>query len=367
MNDSIKIRKLPPTWFIKSINAFRTGLVNVNRRMFPASVVLYEYFQYFWLLPCLRVAAELDIAGKLKDGPKTAEQLALETDTEPEYLFRILRALASQSIFKQRKDGTFSNTPLSKALIDGPGSLRYMIMQHLGTLNWTVFNDLSWSVKHGRDAFMKVYEKPIYDFLSENPIESNLFDRSMTNLTELAIEPILSAYDFSGFATITDIGGGEGLLLSSILYKNPEMQGILFDLPVGLKNAPAILEKYQVASRVTIEKGDFFKEIPSGTDAYLLKHVIHNWSDHDSVKILANIAEVMPGNGKVLLVEMLIEDGNAPSFGKLIDIQMMVFMQSGKERTRKEYESILKQSGLKINRIIPTIAPFSIIEAIRED
>ena len=182
-------RKLPPVWFIKALNTFRHWLLLLNQRLFPANLVLYEHFQYFWLLPCLRVAAELDIAGIIKDQPLTISELAKKTQTNQEYLFRIMRALTGNGIFKLRKDGKYVNSPMSKALVDGKGSLRYVIMQHLGSFNWSAFNELPYSVRTGEDAVQKVYGKRIYDYLAENREESEIFDRSMTNLTELAIEP----------------------------------------------------------------------------------------------------------------------------------------------------------------------------------
>jgi hypothetical protein len=367
MGNEIIIRKLPPVWFIRLINNFRKSLIQLNKKLFPANVVLYEHFQYFWLLPCLKVAAELNIAGMLKYGPKNIDQLARETECNPDYLFRLIRALSSQGIFRQKKNGMVYNTALSGVLIEGTGSLRSMIMQHLGTLNWTVFSELSSSIKTGKDAFSKVYGKRIYDYLAENPEESELFAQSMTNLSEISIEPILSAYDFSQFNTIADIGGGEGLLLSSILYKNPKLHGILFDLPEGVIHAKGIIFKYGISERLTIKTGSFFEGAPAGADGYMLKNVIHNWSDEECILILTSIRSVLPANGKILIIEMIVEEDNKPSFAKLIDIQMMVFMQSGRERTRKEYKELLNRAGLKITNVTPTVSPLFIIEAIKTE
>ena len=294
MNNDLHIRKLPPVWLIKALNSFRYWLLLLNRRLFPANVVLYEHFQYFWLLPCLRVAAELDIAGIIKDQPMTISELAKKTQTDPECLFRIMRALTSNGIFKLRKDGKYTNSSMSKALVDGKGSLRYMIMQHLGNFNWSAFNELAYSVRTGEDAVQKVYGKRIYDYLSENREESVLFDRSMTNLTELAIEPVLSVYDFSKCRMIADIGGGEGLLLSAILYKNQSTKGILFDLQESLAHAETILKKYNVNDRTEIIPGNFFESAPAGAEIYLLKNILHNWSDEDCIRILKNIIGVLP-------------------------------------------------------------------------
>jgi hypothetical protein len=366
MTDAIIIRKLPPVWFIRALNGFRSGLTWLNGKLFPSSVVLYERFLAFWFLPALRVAAEMDIAGILNEGPKNLQELAERTGTDPEALFRMLRALASQKVFKRRKDGRYINTSLSKVLIEGRGSLRYMVMQHLGTINWTVFNELSYSIKSGKSAFSNVYGKKIYDFLSENPVESTLFDRSMTNLTQIGIEPFLSAYNFSKCKTIADIGGGEGLLLASILYQNKNAQGVLFDLPEGLNNAEVILKKYGVRDRVQVIPGNFFDTAPAGFETYLLKNILHNWGDAECVSILSNIRSSMDPQGRILILEMILDEGNNNSIGKLLDLQMMVFMEHGKERTSKEFEQLLEGSGLKTNRIYKTIAPFSIIEAVKK-
>jgi hypothetical protein len=363
MAGDIHIRKLPPVWFIKALNTFRFWLLLLNRRLFPASVVLYEHFQYFWLLPCIRVAAELDIAGIIRDRPMTISDIAEITGSDRESLFRIMRALSGYGIFRLRKDGKYANTPMSLALAEGQGSLRHMIMQHLGSFNWSAFNELGYSVRTGEDAVQKVFGKRIYDYLSEHREESELFDRSMTNLTELSIEPVISVYDFSKCGTIADIGGGEGLLLSAILYKNPDVKGILFDLPEGLARSEKILKKYNVSERIQVVPGNFFETSPAGADTYLMKNILHNWSGEECIRILKNIKEVLPDHGKLLILEMMIEEDNKPSFGKLIDIQMMVFMSKGKERTRKEYENLLAEAGFRITRIIPTISPISLIEA----
>ena len=365
MNEEIKIRNLPPVWFIKSLNTIRSGLLWLNQKMFPANVMLYERLQNLWLLPSIKVAAELDIARLLKEEPRSIEELASLTNTDLGNLFRLMRALASQGIFKLRKDQRYINTPMSKSLIDGKGSLRYMILHHLGELNWDALGELSHSVRTGENAFSHMHGKRIYDFLKDHPDESERFDKSMTNLTELAIEPTLNAYDFSGFRTIMDIGGGEGLLLSNILFKHRHISGILFDLPDGLRKSSEILQRYGVFDRVRIIPGSFFETGLLHADAYILKNILHNWGEAECISILSNICKAMPEKGKILIIEMIIPEDNRFSYGKLIDIQMMAVMQEGKERTRNEYEKLLQKSGLAMSGIVPTIAPFSIIEATK--
>jgi hypothetical protein len=364
MSDPIIIKKLPPVRVIRSLNAFRTFLLRIYRNTFPASIVMYERFTNFWVLSAIRVAAELDIAGILKEGPLSIDQLAKRTGSDPQSLFRMMRALSSEDIFRKTKDGVYRNTRLSRVLTEGRGSLRYTLMQHLGSLNWTIFRDLSYSIRTGKSAFSEAYGMKIYDYLAMHPEESSLFDCSMTNLSEISIEPVLSVVDFSSYPVIADIGGGEGLLLSSILYTNRNSKGILFDLPEGLNHTEKILTKFGVADRVQVVQGSFFKTAPPGADLYLLKNIIHNWSFDECVIILKNIRDVMSPGSKIFIIEVIVDETNQPSLGKLIDLQMMVFMDQGKERTRKEFESLLDQAGLKIRKITNTVAPISVIEAV---
>jgi hypothetical protein len=355
--------KLPPYWLIKAIDAFRTLLLRLNRALFPANVVLYEQFQSFWLLPSLYVAAKLDIASVLKDGPLAVAEIAGRLKADSDNLGRLLRALASQGIFRQVGDGRYTLNARSRALLDGPGSLKYMILHHLGPVNWNLMSNLDYAVRTGKDPFANLYGKEIYDYLPGNPEEYELFDRSMSNLSELGLAPILNACDFSRFRVIADIGGGEGYLLANILARNPGSAGILFDTPTALERSPAMLDRFNVANRTTIVPGDFFLSVPPSADLYILKNIIHNWNDHKASELLGNIRKVMKDTSRLVIVEMVVPGGNTPSLSKLLDIQMMATMTGGKERTEGEFRQLLDKSGLSLTRIIPTLAPLSLIEA----
>ena len=355
--------KLPPVWLIKAISAFRAFLLKLNKKLFPGNVVLYEQFQYFWLLPALYVAAKLDIATQLKNRPLTADQLSERLNVDADNISRILRALSSQGIFKQTTDGRFALNGMAKALLDEPGSLRSMFLHHLGPVNWNLMSNLEYAVRTGKDAFSDKYGKEIYQFLNDHPEEHAIFDQSMSNLSDLGLAPILNAYDFSKFSLIADIGGGEGFLLANILQNNPRSKGILFDTPDAVKKAPEMVALHQVEQRTSIVSGSFFDVVPGGCDLYILKNIIHNWNDEQSAALLSNIRQAMPPNGRLLIIEMVIPDGNEPSLAKLLDIQMMATMQGGKERTAMEYKMLLEKSGFRMIRIIPTIAPICLIEA----
>ena len=357
------LQKLPPYWFIRILNSFRSFLLRLNRNMFPGNVVLYEQFQHLWMLPSLYVAAKLDIATILLERPLTAAAIAERLQADPVNIARIMRALASQGVFRQHRDGRYALNGMSKALVEGPGSLRFMILHHLGPVNWNLMSNLEYAMMSGKDAFSDKYGSMIYDFLKDHPEEYDLFDRSMTNLSDLGLAPILNAYHFSGFPVIADIGGGEGFLLASILKFNPSCRGLLFDTADALVKAPAMIAGLHASDRTSVVPGNFFSEIPGPADLYLLKNIIHNWGDDESLRILAKIGEAMNPEGRLLIIEMVVPEGDGPSLSKLLDIQMMATLQGGKERTAMEYKSLLEQSGLSLTRIIHTIAPISLIEA----
>jgi len=207
-------------------------------RIFPQNVVLYEYFQNLYLLPSLYVAAKLDIAGHLQKQPRQIEDLARETNVDTESLYRVLRALAGYGIFREKSGRTFCMTSRARPLLEGPSSLRYMILHHLSPLNWEMTGDLAETVRTGQDGFLRKFGKDIYSCLRERPEASWIFDKSMGDLSSLGLAPLLQAFRFSSFETLADIGGGEGWLLCQILQQNKGQKGILFDLASAVEKAP---------------------------------------------------------------------------------------------------------------------------------
>jgi len=346
-----------------AIQSLRSALMAVNDRIFPGNVVLYEKILNLYLLPSLFVAAELNIAKLLAEKNKSITILANESGSDERSLYRVLRLLASNGIFRENKDKTFSNTRLSEPLKDGRGSLRHVIRHHLGAVNWQITGDLLETVRTGKDGFNRRYGTDIYTHLNSDPLNYSLFDQSMSELSSLGMEPLLQAYNFSKLSVLADIGGGEGFLLTTILQGYPDIQGILFDLPAALNTASVILSRYNLNDRVKVVEGDFLESVPPGADGYILKNVLHNWNDQDCIRILSNIRKVLPKSGKIIIIEMLVPPGNKPSTAKMLDIQMLTSMPGGKERTIEEFKNLLHQANLSLFREYSTIAPISVIEA----
>jgi len=320
----------------------------------------------YWQSQMLFVAAKLGIADRLSEGPQSAEELAQATDCHPEALYRLLRALAAVGVFAEDESGRFHLTPLAEPLRTGvPGSQRdtvlMMVDEHYGA-----WGELLYSVQTGKRAFDKVYGKPVFEYYAEHPEKAQIFDAAMTALNSPETVAMLAAYDFSGIGTLADIGGGNGSLLIEILRRYPKMQGLLYDLPHVIERAQANLEAAGVADRCQTAAGSFFESIPPGADAYLLRHIIHDWTDEQSQTILTNCRQAMQSGSRLLIVECVIPPGNDFHFGKLLDLTMLT-LPGGKERTADEFRRLLADSGLQLTRIVTTENEICVIEAQRAD
>ena len=317
----------------------------------------------FWISRAVYVIGKLGIPDLLQSGPKTAEELASATGTHAPSLFRILRALVSVGVLNSADEGRFAQTSLSETLVtDAPGSLRWFAVSELGQEHYPAWGNLMHSVKTGEIAFDNFFGVDIWKYFQQNPEDAAVFNNSMSNMTAAVNEAITSMYDFSQFGTIVDVGGGHGGLITSILKKNTEVKGVLFDAAEVIEGARPKIEAAGLADRLETVAGNFFKSVPAGGDAYIMKWIIHDWDDEKSNTILRNCRSQMQPNGKLVLVDCVVPETNEPHFSKFIDLNMLV-MTGGKERTEKEFAELLAAAGFKLLRVIPTELPTSIVEA----
>ncbi len=332
----------------------------------PPQAVLAQMAMSFIVSQAMSVAAKLYIADHLKDGAKTVAELAEITQTKVPSLYRLMRALSSAGVFQKDADERFSNTPLSEFLrSDHPESLRGLVHLTGDREHWNAHGNMLQSVKTGEIGFEFTFGTPIFPYYAANPEAAQIFDDAMTSFSRGISNAVAAAYDFSGAKTIADIGGGHGILLSTILKANEHAKGILFDQPQVVAGANDLLENAKVSDRTEIVTGDFFAEIPVTADVYLMKHILHDWNDEQSVSILKNLANSAKAGAKLLLVESVVEeDDNAPSMSKVMDLNMLV-MTGGKERTAKEYAALFERTGFKLTNVYPTASPMQIVEAIR--
>jgi len=315
-----------------------------------------------WITQAIYVASELGIADLLAEGPRTADELAQRTKTHSGALYRVLRALASVGIFSEDSDRRFSLTPPAEYLLtDRPDSLRaFGIM--LGAEFYQSWGNLLHSVQTGEQGFQKRYGVPFFQYMTEHPDRHSIYDTAMMVHGIAETEPMLDAYDFSAFGTVVDVGGGNGRMLAAILERHPSIEGILFDLPAVAERSRSIISDLGLSDRCRVVGGDFFSSVPAA-DAYVLRHVIHDWDDQEAVTILRNCRDAMNPGGRILLVETVIPSLNEPCFGKWLDLMMLIV--GGRERTQEQYRRLFRQAGLTLSRIVPTAHEVSVIEGVR--
>ncbi len=326
--------------------------------------VMLQMITGFWVSRAVYIAAKLGIADLVKDRPKTATDLAQTTGTHAPSLYRVLRALASVGIFVEDEQGRFAQTPLSETLrSDVPGSLRAMAMVELGQEHFPAWGNLMHSVKTGEIAFDNQFKQNAWEYYAQNPEDASNFNKAMSGLTEMVNMALLQAYDFSGINRLVDIAGGVGGLIGAILKAHSQMRGVLFDLPRVIAEAGPLLDAAGVRDRCEMASGDFFESVPKGGDAYILKWIIHDWDDEKSITILKNCHRAMNEGGKLLLVEMVVPEGNEADLSKFMDLNMLV-MTGGRERTEAEFTSLLAAAGFRLARVVRTESPVCLIEAM---
>lgn len=317
----------------------------------------------FWVARAIYTATRLGIPDLVADGPKTTAELARLTASHGPSLYRLLRALASVGLFSETEDG-FLPTPLGDTLrSDVPASLSSFVLMELGESHHRAWGELVHAVRTGEPAFDAAMGMTAWDFFERDQEMARHLGRAMHGLTENVVAAVLEVYDFSGFSRLVDVGGGEGGFLAAVLGGRPEATGVLFDLPYVIDNAQSRMRETGLADRCELVGGDFFAKVPAGGDLYLLKWVLHDWGDEESIAILRNCRQAIAEDGRLLVVDTVIPPGDAPAPGKFIDLNMMV-LGSGRERTEAEFTALFAAAGFRLNRVLPMRSPSSIVEAI---
>jgi hypothetical protein len=331
---------------------------------FPANAVMAQMIcGGVWVNQALYVAARLGVADLLADGPKPIGDLAGMTSASVDGLRRVLRTLASIGVFAETEDGRIALTPLAETLRTGtPDSVRAMAILWGHPMHWKAWGSFLDTVRTGVDSFQLTFQQPLFEFFAANPDLAELFDQSMTSFSAFEADAIAAAFDFSRFETIVDVGGGEGLLLSTTLQRNPTARGAVVDLPHLAPRAAAVFDRIGVSDRATFVPGDFFQPLPARADAVVLKNIVHDFDDQLAAAILRRCREALTPNGRVLIVQEVIPIGNAPSAGKMLDMQMLLI--GGRERTEDEYRALAGKAGLQIVSIAATAASLHVIEAV---
>lgn len=357
-------RHVPTRVVVRAVECLRDTLAGVHRRLVPGHLALMETVAAGWLTQAIHAAAVLDIAGALADGPRDGTELARAVGADEDALRRLLRLLIGHGIFARRRDGRYVLTPMAQALrADASVSLRDAVLFYGSATHRDHWTRLVDAVRTGTPTVDTARGETFFDHLRTDPELGGMFDRAMASIDGLGQNAVLAAHDFTRYRTIVDVGGGRGALLCAILRRAPMCSGILFDLPEVVADAPARLAEAGVADRCTVVAGSFFEAVPEGADAYLLKHVVHDWPAEQAGQILRTLRAAMPPDARLLLIELVLPERDGSHPGNYIDLEMLV-NTGGRERTEAEYRALLADAGFTLLACTPTLSPENILEAV---
>jgi len=318
----------------------------------------------FRVTQALYAATELGVADLLASGPQSADDLATACGAHAPSLYRVLRLLASEGVFTEMRDGRFALTPMAEALRrDAPGSLRPSVLFNAGEAMWRSWGHLVHAVRTGEPAFDHAHGVDLFEYFRRHPDEWAIFDQVMTNQTAPLTRAVAAAYDFSPCRTIVDVGGGRGALALGLVEAYPHLRGIVFDQPAVAAGARQAIEAAGLTDRCEAVGGDFFAAVPEGGDTYLVKFILHDWDDERCVAILRACRRAVPEDGRLLVIEVLIPPGEARSYAKSQDVNMLVNL-TGRERTETEYRALYAAAGFALTRTIPAHGELHVIEGI---
>jgi len=317
----------------------------------------------YWVSQAVGAVAQLGVADVLTDGPQPAEAIARRVGADGPALYRVLRLLASLGVFREGPPGTFALTPLGETLRSGaPGSVRNYAITETAPGHWLPWGHLLESVRSGGPMAHQALGMELFGWYAKNPEEAGYFSAAMGDLAALTASEMVRVYDCSTVRQVVDVGGAHGVLLSAVLRTNPAARGVLLDLPHVIATAREAIASSGLDDRCELVSGDFFEHVPEGGDLHLLKQIVHDWNDEQAAQVLRNCRRALAPGGRLLLVEMVIPPDDRPALSKGMDLNMLVLL-GGRERTEEEFGRLLASAGFRLERVIPTHSPFSVIEA----
>lgn len=354
--------KAPPAQVVSFVEGIRGGLLSARRKLVPPDLAALDFVADLWGFSVAYAVVDLALLDALQGGARTAAEVAASLSLDEDRVYRLLRAATQIDLVEEAEGRRFTLLPVGKGLCKDAGGFRdFLILAgRLGMKHWARLPD---AIRTGKTAVELETGMAPFAWFASDPALGDCFNRGMTAVSNLTIGAVVPVYPFANFARIVDVGGGHGRLLGGVLAANPSARGVLFDLPSVVEGAGPVLDELGVAGRCEVVGGDFFAEVPGAGDLYVMKAIVHDWQDEEALKILANIRRAMSPSGRLILLETVVPEVGKKHFAKLLDIEMIVHA-GGRERTRDEYAALLARGGFRLDRIIPTAGPISIVEAL---
>ena len=327
-----------------------------------AAAQLLQMIKGYWVSQIVGTLAQLEIADQLAQGPLDCDVLANGIGCEPKATYRLLRASANVGLVSALPDGRFGLTPLGELLRSNvPGSMRDSAIAFTAPGHWLPWGRLAEAVRHGERQTVAALGQELFDYYATNPCEGSAFTGTMANHSDPIAEELAQTLDTSAVTHVVDIGGASGTIIGALLEANPALFGTILERADVVPRAEAALVQRGLSSRCRVVEGDFFENVPEA-DLYILKSIVHDWDDQQSVKILCNCARALRPNGRVILIEWAMPEHGKPGAAALSDLNMLVLLP-GRERTASEFAELFRASGLQLDRISGIASSMHMIEA----
>jgi hypothetical protein len=331
----------------------------------PPPVQVLQMLMGMWVAQIVSAFARMGAADTIASGGTSADAIARAAECDADGAYRLLRAAATAGLVRETSARQFALTPLGECLrADAPLSVRDFVIAETAPGHWLPWGNLYDAVRSGQPVARETLGMDPWDYYAKNVEEGRSFARGMGNLSALVSRDVARLYDASRFRRIVDVGGSQGVLLCALLTAATEATGVLFDRADVADEGRRVIASGSFRDRVEVVEGDFFSEVPSGGDLYVLKSILHDWPDDKCAEILRSVHRAAPAGSRLLVVETILPDEPQPSPVAFMDLNMLV-MLGGRERTAGEFASMLRNAGYDVERVIPTGGMFGLIEAVR--
>ncbi|WP_454085343.1 methyltransferase [Georgenia sp. Marseille-Q6866] len=356
--------RVPPTRLVRAATTVRTTVQKLAARMVPPEVGVLELASGFMATHAVYAATRLGIPDALVAGPLPPADVAARVGTHEDATHRLLRACAMWGVFSEEPDGRFALTPLADRLRAGTRDSMRAVVLMLGDPSYQrVWAELATTVRTGEPGAERALGRSMWEHLEHDAEFGDVFHAAMTRLSALDWPAVSAVYDFTRFSRVVDLGGGHGQLLALVLGAAPAAEGVLVERSSMADSAARLLGEAGLGDRYRFEAGSFFDTVPADGDLYLLRRVLHDYDDAQAAAILTTLREHVRERATLLVLDGVVPPGNTRDFSKALDLDMMLFV-GGRERTEPQWRALLADTGFRTTRIVPTVSPISLIEAV---
>ncbi len=349
----------PPAPIVRVVLGLRRFLTRLADQLCPAEIAIFDHSTGLANTAMLGAVARFAIPDFVERHPGAdADEIARGLGLNADAVHRCLRTLASLGIFTMNKRGQFFNNRRSRVLLSGQLTRgREWALYFSSGSNVAAWSDLPAALESGRSAFARVHGMSVWDWFDLHPDEREMFAHCMMGITVRDAPAVASLYPFAEVKRLCDVGGGRGTLLSEVLLRHPQVQGVLYDGLGVIESARVLMEKRGLSARVELSAGSFFEAVPTGCDAYMMKNILHDWDDATSERLLSNVRRAAQPGARIILVEQLVDRNSDDRMGTRVDMQMLVACVDGRERSLEEFKGLLEKSGFRYRRVFkyPTL------------